>query len=197
MLLGAAAVVAAADRKPNILIIVADDLGYGELGCQGNPQIPRPQIDSLARSGVRFTGGYVSGPYCSPTRAALMTGRYQQRYGHEFNPGPAQAASATFGLSFKEKTIGDRFKELGYATGWFGKSHLGYLPQYHPLKRGFDEYFGFLGGAHDYLDAAGDKHNPILRGTTPSTKLITPPTPSGERQWRLSRSTGSSRGCVT
>ena len=171
MLLGAAAVVAAADRKPNILIIVADDLGYGELGCQGNPQIPTPQIDSLARSGVRFTGGYVSGPYCSPTRAALMTGRYQQRYGHEFNPGPAQAASATFGLSLKEKTIGDRFKELGYATGWFGKSHLGYLPQYHPLKRGFDEYFGFLGGAHDYLDAAGDKHNPILRGTTPVNEI--------------------------
>jgi len=171
MLLGAAAVSAAADRKPNILIIVADDLGYGELSCQGNPQIPTPHIDSLARSGVRFTSGYVSGPYCSPTRAALMTGRYQQRYGHEFNPGPAQAASATFGLSLKEKTIGDRFKELGYATGWFGKSHLGYLPQYHPLKRGFDEYFGFLGGAHDYLDAAGDKHNPILRGTTPVNEI--------------------------
>ena len=171
MLLGAAAVVQAADRKPNILIIVADDLGYGELSCQGNPQIPTPQIDSLARSGVRFTSGYVSGPYCSPTRAALMTGRYQQRYGHEFNPGPAQAASVTFGLSLKEKTIGDRFKELGYATGWFGKSHLGYLPQYHPLRRGFDEYFGFLGGAHDYLDAAGDKHNPILRGTTPVNEI--------------------------
>jgi arylsulfatase A-like enzyme len=94
-----------------------------------------------------------------------MTGRYQQRFGHEFNPGPAQAASETFGLSLKEKTIGNWFKEQGYATGWFGKSHLGYRPQYHPLKRGFDEYFGFLGGAHDYLDAAGDKHNPILRGT--------------------------------
>ena len=171
MLLGAAAVVDAADRKPNILIIVADDLGYGELSCQGNPQIPTPQIDSLARSGVRFTSGYVSGPYCSPTRAALMTGRYQQRYGHEFNPGPGRAASGTFGLSLKEKTVGDRFKELGYATGWFGKRHLGYLPPYHPLKRGFDEYFGFLGGAHDYLDAAGDKRNPILRGTMPVKEI--------------------------
>ncbi len=157
----------AAERKPNILILLADDLGYGELTCQGNPQIPTPQIDSLAKNGVRFTSGYVSGPYCSPTRAALMTGRYQQRYGHEFNPGPAQAASGKFGLSLEEKTIGDRFKELGYATGWFGKSHLGYLPQYHPLKRGFDEYFGFLGGQHDYLDAAADSHNPILRGTVP------------------------------
>jgi arylsulfatase A-like enzyme len=156
---------AAADRKPNILIIVADDLGYGELSCQGNPQIPTPAIDSLAREGVRFTSGYVSGPYCSPTRAGLMTGRYQERFGHEFNPGPAQSAPVEFGLSLKEKTIGNRFKELGYATGWFGKSHLGYLPQYHPLKRGFDEYYGFLGGAHDYLDAAADGHNPILRGT--------------------------------
>ena len=151
--------------KPNILILVADDLGYGELSCQGNPQVPTPHIDSLARNGIHFTSGYVSGPYCSPTRAALMTGRYQQRFGHEFNPGPAQAASENFGLSLKEKTLGNRFKELGYVTGWFGKSHLGYQPQFHPLQRGFDEYFGFLGGAHDYLDAAGDRGNPILRGT--------------------------------
>jgi len=168
---GLAPLASAAEQKPNILIIVGDDLGYGELSCQGNPQIPTPHIDSLAKSGVRFTSGYVSGPYCSPTRAALMTGRYQQRFGHEFNPGPAQAASENFGLSLKEKTIGDRFKELGYATGWFGKSHLGFLPQYHPLKRGFDEYFGFLGGAHKYLDAAADKHNPILRGTVPISEI--------------------------
>src|SRR5712692_4767045 len=93
----------AADRKPNILIIVADDLGYGELSCQGNPQIPTPNIDSLAKAGVRFTSGYVSGPYCSPTRAALMTGRYQQRFGHEFNPGPAQNTPRTFGLSLRER----------------------------------------------------------------------------------------------
>ncbi len=155
----------AAVTKPNILLIVADDLGYGELSIQGNPQIPTPHVDSLAKNGIRFTSGYVSGPYCSPTRAGLMTGRYQERFGHEFNPGPAQTASTVFGLSLKETTIGDRLKAAGYATGWFGKSHLGYAPQFHPLKRGFDEYFGFLGGAHDYLDAAGDSHNPILRGT--------------------------------
>ena len=158
---------AAGARRPNILLIVADDLGYGELSIQGNPQIPTPFIDSLAKNGTRFTSGYVSGPYCSPTRAGLLTGRYQQRYGHEFNPGPAQQASVVFGLSLKETTIGNHLKTAGYATGWFGKSHLGYEPQFHPLKRGFDEYFGFLGGAHDYLDAAGDAHNPILRGTTP------------------------------
>ncbi len=159
---------AADAKKPNVLIIVADDLGYGELSMQGySSQIATPNVDALAKGGIRFTSGYVSGPYCSPTRAALLTGRYQQRFGHEFNPGPAEASSPNFGLSLQEKTIGDRFKTLGYATAWFGKSHLGYLPQYHPLKRGFDEYFGFLGGAHDYLDAATDSRNPILKGTEP------------------------------
>jgi arylsulfatase A-like enzyme len=153
--------------KPNILVILADDLGYGELNCQGfTSQIPTPSIDSLARNGVRFTSGYVSGPYCSPTRAGFMTGRYQQRFGHEFNPGPARQAAPNFGLPLDEKTIGDRLKAAGYATGWFGKSHLGFEPPFHPLKRGFDEYFGFLGGAHSYIDAASDSSNPILRGTT-------------------------------
>jgi arylsulfatase A-like enzyme len=167
----AASTHAAEIKRPNVLVIVGDDLGYGELSIQGNPQIPTPNIDSIAKNGVRFTSGYVSGPYCSPTRAGLMTGRYQQRFGHEFNPGPAEAAVPNFGLSLDEKTIGDRMKAAGYATGWFGKSHLGYLPPYHPLKRGFDEYFGFLGGAHSYLDAAGDPHNPILRGTEPVNNL--------------------------
>jgi arylsulfatase A-like enzyme len=94
-----------------------------------------------------------------------MTGRYQQRFGHEFNPGPAEDAQVEFGLSLAEKTMGDRMRAAGYVNGWFGKSHLGYKPEFHPLKRGFDEYFGFLGGAHDYFDAMGDSHNPILRGT--------------------------------
>lgn len=163
-----AAVSASAAGKPNILVILADDLGWGELSCQGvTQQIPTPNIDSIAKNGVRFTNGYVSGPYCSPTRAGFMTARYQTRFGHEFNPGPAEAAVENFGLSLSETTIGDRLKAAGYATGWFGKSHLGYKPPFHPLKRGFDEYFGFLGGAHSYLDAAGDKNNPILRGTEP------------------------------
>lgn len=162
----------AADRKPNILVLLADDLGYGELSCQGyTAQIPTPNIDSIGKNGVRFTSGYVSGPYCSPTRAGFMTGRYQQRFGHEFNPGPAEQAVENFGLSLKETTIGDRLKAAGYATGWFGKSHLGYKPAFHPLKRGFDEYFGFLGGAHDYLDAAADKNNPILKGNEPVNNI--------------------------
>lgn len=163
----AAASLAAAPARPNVLLILADDLGYGELSCQGNPQIPTPHIDSIARHGVRFTSGYVSGPYCSPTRAGLLTGRYQQRFGHEFNPGPAEQAVANFGLPLSETTLADRLKAAGYATGMFGKWHLGYRPEFHPQKRGFDEYFGFLGGAHSYVDAAADPANPILRGTTP------------------------------
>jgi arylsulfatase A-like enzyme len=159
---------AADDAKPNILIIVADDLGYGELTVQGfRKDIPTPHIDSIAQHGTRFTSGYVSGPYCSPTRAALLTGRYQQRFGHEFNPGPAQTAEAKVGLDLTQKTIGDRFKPAGYATAWIGKSHLGYDPEFHPLKRGFDHYFGFLGGAHSYLDSDGKGRDPIQRDGTP------------------------------
>ncbi len=163
---------AAGPTKPNVLVILADDLGYGELGCQGfTREIPTPNIDGIARGGVRCTNGYVSGPYCSPTRAGFMTGRYQTRFGHEFNPGGAQSASKTFGLPLSETTIADRLKAAGYATGWIGKSHLGFEPQFHPLKRGFDEYYGFLAGAHSYLDAMADRANPILRGTTPTTDI--------------------------
>ncbi len=151
--------------KPNVLVIVADDLGWGELGCQGNPEIPTPHTDSIAKNGIRFTSGYVSGPYCSPTRAGLMTGRYQQRFGHEFNPGPT--APDNFGI--KQTTIANRLKEAGYATGMFGKWHLGDGDS-HPLKRGFDEYYGFLGGAHPYQQI-GQGRNAILRGNEPVEKM--------------------------
>lgn len=171
LLLLASPAIAASPARPNILVIIADDLGYGELSCQGNSQIPTPHIDSIAKNGVRFTSGYVSGPYCSPTRAGLMTGRYQQRFGHEFNPGPAEQAVENFGLALTETTLPQRLKAAGYATGMFGKWHLGYRPEFHPQKRGFDEYFGFLGGAHSYIDAEADPHNPILRGTTPVLKI--------------------------
>ncbi len=165
------AVTAGEPTKPNILIIVADDLGFGELSCQGNPQIPTPNIDSIARNGVRFTSGYVSGPYCSPTRAGLLTGRYQQRFGHEFNPGPVAIESNEFGLSRSETTLAERLKPAGYATGMFGKWHLGNRPKFRPNQRGFDEFFGFLGGAHSYVNARADGANPILRGTVPVNSI--------------------------
>jgi arylsulfatase A-like enzyme len=176
-LIGTVFTAAAADpKKPNILLIVADDLGYGELTVQGfSKDIPTPNIDSIANNGVRFTSGYVSGPYCSPTRAALLSGRYQERFGHEFNPGPATAAGEHVGLPLTEKTIGDRLKPAGYATAWIGKSHLGYEPEFHPLKRGFDYYYGFLGGAHDYLDADGKGRDPVQRNgqAIPSIDYLT------------------------
>jgi len=165
-LIAVLAIPAQAGRKPNILLIVADDLGYGELTSQGFTQeIPTPHIDSIAANGIRFTNGYVSGPYCSPTRAALLTGRYQQRFGHEFNPGPPVVKNESVGLPLTETTIGQRMKAAGYATGWFGKSHLGSEPPYHPQQRGFDEFYGFLyPGSHGYF-SAGKGPNALLRGT--------------------------------
>ncbi len=141
--------------KPNILFIVGDDMGYSDVGFHGCKDIPTPHLDGLAQSGVRFTSGYVSGPYCSPTRAGLLSGRYQTRFGHEFNPsGDAE------GLPTTQKTIADHLKAAGYATGLVGKWHLGSKPEMQPQKRGFDEFFGFLGGAHSYVQKQG-----ILRGT--------------------------------
>src|SRR5882757_894320 len=145
--------------KPNIVVIVADDMGFADVGFHGSRDIPTPHLDALAAGGVRCTNGYVSGPYCSPTRAGLMTGRYQTRFGHEFNPGPAATTPADVGLPLTETTLPDRLKAAGYATGMVGKWHLGYDPKFHPLKRGFQEYFGFLGGAHDYIDWEKDRGN--------------------------------------
>ncbi|HEY3324063.1 MAG TPA: sulfatase [Planctomycetota bacterium] len=160
VLLSALSLFAQAGQKPNILLIVGDDMGYGDVGFHGCKDIPTPNLDSLAKSGVRFTNGYVSGPYCSPTRAGLLTGRYQQRFGHEFNP------AGNHGLPLTEATLADRLKAAGYATGLVGKWHLGANPDMHPQKRGFDEFFGFLGGAHSYFATAG-----MLRGTEPLKEL--------------------------
>ena len=153
-----------ATNKPNIVLLFADDMGQADVGCYGGKDVPTPNIDSIAKNGVRLTDGYVSCPYCSPTRAGMMTGRYQTHFGHEFNPGPAEAAVANFGLPLSETTMAQRLKDLGYRTGIFGKWHLGYRDEFHPLKRGFDEFYGFLGGAHSYLNAGADGANPIFDG---------------------------------
>ena len=125
--------------QPNLVIFYADDLGWGELGCQGNPQIPTPNIDAIARNGVRFTNGYVAATYCSPSRAGLMTGRYPTRFGHEFN----SVANRT-GLRLDQVTLAERLRSLGYATACVGKWHLGGGLEYRPTRRGFDEFFGTL-----------------------------------------------------
>jgi arylsulfatase A-like enzyme len=162
-------VFSAPKQPPNILFIAVDDLGYAELGVQGCKDIPTPNIDSIAQNGVRFTNGYVSCPVCAPTRAGWLTGKYQQRFGFEFNPGGAPQEE--FGLPTTELTIAERLKKLGYATGCFGKWHLGFKKELHPMNRGFDEFYGFLGGAHPYLPTSGAKRFGILRGFEPVTKF--------------------------
>jgi len=141
LMLSGSAFAADVPRKPNIIVFLADDVGYAEFGFQGCKDIPTPHIDSIAKNGVRFTQGYVSGPYCSPTRAGLLTGRYQTRFGHEFNGGGATGGK-DFGLPVTEKTLADRLKSLGYATCCVGKWHLGHGPQYIATARGFDEFYG-------------------------------------------------------
>ena len=161
--LAGAATWAAGASRPNILLIVADDLGYADLGVHGCRDFATPNLDSIARNGQRFTSGYVSAPVCAPSRAGFITGRYQDRFGFQGNPAPG----ATWGLPLTERTIADRLKAAGYRTGVFGKWHLGERPEYHPLERGFDEFFGFLSGMHDYFAAEDPRWGKIMRGREP------------------------------
>jgi arylsulfatase A-like enzyme len=148
----------AADR-PNIVLIVADDLGYSDVGFNGCKEIPTPSLDEIADSGAVFTSGYASHPYCSPSRAGLLTGRYQQRFGHECNPQPDsdfKVGEAT-GLPLTETTLANVLQEAGYATGAIGKWHLGDAKPYWPNRRGFDEWFGFSAGGLSYWGDTGKK----------------------------------------
>jgi arylsulfatase A-like enzyme len=160
-----AATARAADR-PNIIFLIADDLGYGELGCFGGKDVPTPQIDSLARHGVRFTNAYVTAPFCAASRAALLTGRYQTRFGFEFNPIGAANADPNIGLPLTETVLPDVLRDAGYATGIVGKWHLGGAPKFHPQRRGFDEFFGFLHEGHYYVPPPWAGHTTWLRRRT-------------------------------
>jgi arylsulfatase A-like enzyme len=155
-------------QKPNILIILADDQGNADAGYQRDPSIvSTPAIDEIARDGVVFTQGYASAYVCAPTRAGLLTGRYQQRFGFY------TASDSRQGMPLSEITLADLLKEQGYSTGVFGKWHLGLTEEYHPLNRGFDRFYGFLGhGAHDYFDLAitddpDDNHQHIYKNLQP------------------------------
>jgi arylsulfatase A-like enzyme len=155
---GLATPLRAAPRRPNIIVILADDLGFADLGFQGCKDFSTPYIDRLAHAGVRCSNGYASQSFCSPTRAGLLTGRYQQRFGYETNP-PYDLRAEVGGLPAHEITLANILSDAGYATGQIGKWHLGAAPQFHPLKRGFKEQFGFLGGSHDYFKAETDNPN--------------------------------------
>ena len=137
---------AAVPPQPNVVLILADDLGYGDIGCYGNSRNQTPHLDRLAREGMRFTDFHSNGPMCSPTRAALLTGRYQQRMGIETALGEHSE-----GLDRSEVTIAERLSEAGYATGIFGKWHLGPRPIDAPVHHGFSEFRGHLHGAVDYI----------------------------------------------
>ncbi len=138
-------------RKPNIVVIIADDLGYGDVGYHGCKEIPTPHIDSIARNGVQFPAGYACAPVCGPSRSGMLTGRYPQRYGFEDNPGPfRQNKDVEVGTPLKEKTIAERLKAIGYKTGMIGKWHEGKDMKFFPTRRGFEEFFGFNNGAIRY-----------------------------------------------
>lgn len=142
------------ERPPNVIIILADDAGYADFGFAGSDEIATPNIDALAKSGVVFEQAYATTPFCSPSRAGLLTGRYPQRYGYEFNlthEPPPGIDARYMGLDVDESTIGDLFKAAGYRTIAIGKWHVGSQPQFHPNVRGFDEFYGLLGGGSTYF----------------------------------------------
>ena len=156
LLIAAPLLATAAENPPNIIIILADDYGYGDVGCYGSERFDTPNINALAAGGVRFTDFHSNGAVCSPTRAALLTGRYQQRTGIS---GVVTAAGHRHtGLDLEEFTFAEVLKPAGYATALFGKWHVGYDPKFNPVRQGFDEFIGFVSGNVDYhahLDQTG------------------------------------------
>ena len=155
-----------AESKPNVIVIMADDLGYNDLGFQGSKHIKTPHLDALARSGVIFTDAHVAAAVCSPSRAGFITGRYQQRFGHEANIPPKNK-----GLDIGERTIGQAFQSLNYKTAVFGKWHLGNDDSRYPNQRGFDEFWGLREGSRSYWcdpkksDKPGNPHAIEHNGT--------------------------------
>ena len=143
--------------KPNIVLLFSDDAGYADFGFHGSQVMQTPNLDKLASEGVRFKQGYVSDPTCGPSRAGLLTGRYQQKFGFEENNVPgymsenSAADGSEMGIPLTELTMGDYLKKQGYATAFYGKWHVGGDDKFHPLKRGFDEFYGFRGGARSYF----------------------------------------------
>lgn len=154
-------------QSPNIVLLFADDAGYADFGFQGSTTMITPNLDRLAGQGVRFLQGYVSDPTCGPSRAGLMTGRYQQRFGYEENnvPGFMSKVSAVdgpeMGLPVEVKTMGEYLQAVGYKTAFYGKWHLGGADRFHPNKRGFDEFYGFRGGARSYFEYEKEPADPL------------------------------------
>jgi arylsulfatase A-like enzyme len=136
--------------KPNLIVIMTDDMGYADVGFNGCKDIPTPNIDSIAYNGAHIVNGYVSFPVCGPSRAGFITGRYQDRFGFTTNP-TIDPTNDIAGLPLDEKTIAEVLHKEGYKSAIVGKWHLGTHPNFHPLKRGFDYFYGFLSGGHNYF----------------------------------------------
>ena len=167
---------AAETVQPNIIIILADDMGYGDLGCTGSTTIKTPHIDSLAAGGMFCSRGYVASSVCSPSRAGLLTGRDPRRFGYEGNlngdPKEYPTRPECLGLPTGEHTLADHLKAAGYRTGLVGKWHLGDSAIFHPNQRGFDDFCGMLDGTHTYFPADGK--NKIERNGQPVTEFSSP-----------------------
>ncbi len=136
--------------KPNILMILCDDLGYSDVGFNGSKDIPTPNLDMLAKNGTILTDAYVAHPFCGPSRASLMTGRYAHKIGAQFNLPPNSGETIKKGIDINEIFISKVLQDAGYYTGIVGKWHLGASTGYHPSERGFNDFYGFLGGGHNY-----------------------------------------------
>jgi arylsulfatase A-like enzyme len=145
-----AARAACAQERPNVLFILADDLGYGDLSCYGRPDYATPVLDRLASQGMKFMSAYAAAPVCTPTRCAFITGRYPQRFEVGLQE-PLTALSPAVGIPATQPTIAARLRQAGYDTALIGKWHLGWRPEYRPNRHGFDEFFGSLSGAVDYF----------------------------------------------
>lgn len=150
VLLGTASLAMAKADKPNLVIVLTDDQGYADVGFNGCTDIPTPNIDRIAAEGVRFSDGYVSFPVCGPSRAGLLTGRYQDRFGFTTNP-TIDPANPEAGIPLDEKNMAEVLKPAGYSSAIIGKWHMGSHEVHHPLNRGFDHFFGFLSGGHNYF----------------------------------------------
>lgn len=153
--------------KPNIIVFLADDLGYADVGVNGCQDIPTPHIDSIANQGVRFTDGYANHPICSPSRAGLLSGQYQHRFGFENNSGPEDYAAANFGAPRDVPMLAERLSAAGYATCMVGKWHVGFREGLRPHERGFDSFYGFLSGARSFYPVGPKQNNQLLRNGTP------------------------------
>ncbi|WP_299547383.1 sulfatase-like hydrolase/transferase [Seonamhaeicola sp.] len=144
-------------EKPNVIIILADDLGWGDVGFNGCTDIPTPHLDNLANDGVSFVAGYATHSYCGPSRSGLLTGRYQQRFGCENNIGK-DFEGPVMGLPLDQPMISEVLKGNGYQTCAIGKWHLGHTPEYWPNNRGYDDWFGFSGGSRNYWGKSWEKN---------------------------------------